>query len=135
MNELNPLEGKRAVIVEDEGMAVIHLRKAMGMIGMEIVGEAPNGQVGLDIILKERPDLVVLDINMPVMDGITTAHRILEVYRPCLVFLTAYKHATYREDLDQIEPDGYINKPAMIDVIGPTLQLAYASYQQLQAEL
>ena len=71
------LSGKRAVIVEDEGITQLQLRKLLRSEGIQVVGAASDGQEGVELVLKERPDFVLMDIRMPVMDGLEAMGRIL----------------------------------------------------------
>src|SRR5581483_6962366 len=90
------LAGKRVVIVEDEGITVMQLRRMLVRAGMLVVGTAGNGKEGIETVLRERPDIVLMDIKMPVMDGLEAARRILETYPVCILMLTAYSTAEYQ---------------------------------------
>src|SRR5438552_3254177 len=61
------LEGKRVVICEDEAVTQMQLRRALSRAGLDIVGIATNGKEAVDTTLRERPDIVLMDIRMPVM--------------------------------------------------------------------
>lgn len=127
-SELVPaLVGKRVVIVEDEGITVLQLRKLLTRAGLLVVGAASNGQDGVDVVLQERPDIVLMDITMPVMNGLDAAELILSHYQVCVVMLTAYGTDEYRERARQIGACGYITKPIHGPRLLPELDAAYRS--------
>src|SRR5918911_4546994 len=79
-HDLSGLQGKRAVICEDEAVTQMQLRRALNKAGMAVVGIATNGRDAVEITLRERPDIVLMDIRMPVMDGIAATRIIMDHY-------------------------------------------------------
>ena len=104
------LVGKRVLTVEDEGITQMQLAKILKAAGMVQVGLATNGPQGVDIALSVRPDLILMDINMPgEFNGLEAARRILAEYPACIVMLTAY--LDYVEEARNIGIHGYEIKP------------------------
>ena len=130
-NAFDNLAGKRVVIVEDEGITQMQLRKVLTWAGLEVVGSASDGQAGVEIVLRERPDLVLMDINMPVMNGLEAAERILEKCSVCILMLTAYPDETFREQARRIGTSGYLLKPVCNEILLPQTQAALRAFQQL----
>ena len=124
------LEGKRVVICEDEAVTQMQLRRALSRAGLDIVGIATNGKEAVDTTLRERPDIVLMDIRMPVMDGIAAARRIMEAYPVCMVMLTAFANDGYQEQARQLGAAGYIVKPITSDVLLPLLQEALENFHR-----
>lgn len=122
------LSGKRAVIVEDEGMTQLQLRKIFRSIGVQIVGIAGNGKEAVDIVLREQPDFVLMDIQMPVMDGLEAAERILAQFRVCIVMLTAFSEEAYRQRAEELGTCGYIVKPITSNTLLPLLEAALRKF-------
>ena len=110
------------VIVEDEGITQMQLRVILKGAGLEIAGAVANGKDAIELVLAEKPDLVLMDIKMPVMDGLEATRRILAQSHMCIVMLTAYDD--YREEADTIGATGYVVKP--IDRLTLLPQLAAA---------
>lgn len=92
------LQGKRVVIVEDEGITQMQLRSILKRAGLVVLASAVDGVEGVATTLRERPDLVLMDICMPgPFDGLEAARRILAEYHVCIVMLTAFSDAEYRK--------------------------------------
>src|SRR5690554_156087 len=81
---------RRAVVAEDEALIRMDVVETLREGGFDVVGEAANGQEAIDQALEHRPDVVVMDIKMPVMDGITAAERIASERIAPVVLLTAF---------------------------------------------
>ncbi len=122
------LVGKRAVIVEDEGMTQLQLRRLLRSQGLEVVGAAADGKEAVEVVLATRPDLVLMDIKMPVMDGLEASELILAEYRVCIVMLTAFSEEEYREKAETIGTCGYIVKPFTSESLMPQLRAAYRKF-------
>ncbi len=102
------IPGMRLVIVEDEAPARERIRRLLNTVSdVEIIGEATNGHEGLTLIEREQPDIVILDINMPEVDGM----RMLEALDdpPFVIFSTAYDHHAVRAF--ELEAADYLLKP------------------------
>lgn len=128
-DEISTLRGKRLVIVEDEGVTQMQLRKILTREGAQIVGAAINGPEGVEIVLRENPDLVLVDIRMPgEYDGLEAARRILAERSICIVMLTAFADEDYQEQARRIGASGYIVKPIDKDTLFPHLEVALKAY-------
>jgi YesN/AraC family two-component response regulator len=124
------LLGKRAVIVEDEGMTQLQLRRILRSEGMEVVGLAANGREALEIVLKKKPDVVLMDIRMPVMDGPEASRPILEQYRVCIVMLTALPEEEYQHEAQEIGVSAYVLKPVTAEILLTQLAAALQKFSQ-----
>lgn len=104
----------RVMLVDDEALALDRLRVFCSDIeGVEVVGEARNGDEALAQLEALRPDLLILDIQMPGRNGLRTAADIQVEPRPELVFVTAHEH--YAPDAFDLEAADYILKPVRFD--------------------
>ena len=122
-------DGKRVVVVEDEGITQMQLAKILRRAGFTIVGAALNGETGVELALQERPDLILMDINMPgAYNGLEAVRRILADYNVCIVILTAY--GDYIEEARQLGACGYIIKPLDEQSLLPQLRAALHKFQQ-----
>jgi len=104
----------RVLLVDDEQLALDRLRVFFGDIeNVEVVGEARDGDNAIRLIEELRPDLVILDIQMPGRNGLRTASDIAVEPRPEVVFVTAHEH--YAPDAFDLEAADYILKPVRFD--------------------
>ena len=122
------LLGKRTVIVEDEGITQLQLSRILRSEGIKVVGTASNGQEGLEFVLKERPDFVLMDIRMPVMDGLEATERILAEYRVCIVILTAFSDEESQQRALELGACAYVLKPVTAETLIPQLKAAYHNF-------
>jgi YesN/AraC family two-component response regulator len=123
------LTGKRAAIVEDEGLTVMQLRKTLTAAGVEVVGSAGDAVSGIELVLAERPDFVLMDITMPgELDGLDAAEAILADYPVCIVIVSAYSDGHYRDRASAIPTCGYVVKPVISQTLIPELERALAAW-------
>lgn len=104
----------KVVVIEDEKL--VRQGIIMGIdwksIHCMIVGEASNGQEGIEVIKKCRPDLVITDIRMPKMDGLEMVTKLSEMeIKPLTIFLTAYDDFTYTQQAIRLQAADYLLKP------------------------
>lgn len=110
MQSYESLAGKRVLTVEDEGITQMQLTRILRSVGMVQIGMATSGPEGVALALKERPEIILMDINMPGdYNGLEAAQRILAEYPACILMLTAY--TDYADQAKQIGTQGYIMKP------------------------
>lgn len=122
------LEGKRVLCVEDEGITQMQLSRILKGAGMEQVGQATNGPRGVALALELRPDIILMDINMPGdYNGLEAAKRILAGQRACIVMLTAY--ADYEGEAKEIGVHGYVIKPLDRATLLPKVREALVRFQ------
>ncbi|MGC4042991.1 MAG: response regulator transcription factor [Armatimonas sp.] len=122
------LKGKRIVIVEDEGLTLMHLRKVCTLAGIQVVGTAGDGERGVQQVLETQPDIVLMDINMPLLDGFAATERILKEHSLCVVMLTAYDMEEYQSRAYELGASGYILKPITASTLIPQLEAAYKQF-------
>jgi len=107
----------KIVIVDDHPIFRHGLTSAIEKhTGMKVIGEAGDGRAALDMIAETRPDIVILDIDMPVMDGVETARRLMERGDPAkIIFLTMHKERSILRSLRSLGAGGYVLKDSAIN--------------------
>lgn len=120
----------RIVIAEDEGAIRLDLAETLRELCHEVVAEAPDGKSALEAIIALKPDAALLDISMPVMDGLSVAEALkASGGAPCpLILVTAFSDATSIERATEAGVFGYIVKPFTAGDIAATLSVARARY-------
>ena len=122
----------RVVVAEDEALIRLDLVEMLTEAGYEVVGQAGDGEAAIEITEKEKPDLVVMDVKMPKLDGISAAERIANQRIAPVVILTAF----YQRDLVERARDAgamaYLTKPFTIDDLMPAIELAVSRFQEIK---
>ena len=112
----------KILIADDEPLIRVDLRELLEELGYEVVAEAGDGHEALQLMDQVNPDLVILDIKMPKMDGITVAREISERYP--VVILTAYTDRHLVEKARDAGVMAYISKPFREGDLCPAIELA-----------
>lgn len=123
----------RVVIAEDEALIRMDLREMLEEDGHEVVGEARDGQEAVDMVREFKPDLVFMDIEMPVRTGIDAAREIGEEALAPVVMVTAFSQTGYIEDACRAGAMAYIVKPFSKQDIVPAMQMAASRFAETRA--
>ncbi|HUG15013.1 MAG TPA: response regulator [Thermomicrobiales bacterium] len=122
----------RIVIADDESLIRMDLREMLGHLGYDVVGEAADGRSAVELARQLRPDLIIMDIKMPDLDGIAAANTLaLERIAP-VVLLTAYSESTLIGRAKDAGVCGYLVKPFRETELMPVIELALARFRELQ---
>ena len=123
----------RVVIAEDEAIIRLDLKESLEEEGYEVVGEAGRGDQAIELVRELRPDLVMLDIKMPVVDGLTAA-RTIAAERICAVLmLTAFSQREIIEEARDAGALAYLVKPFQKNDLIPAIEVAIGRFRELQA--
>lgn len=122
----------RVVIADDESIRLMSLRTQLESLGLQVIGEAVNGKQAVDVILKLKPDMAILDIKMPDMDGLEAAKAIASQYPIPVILLTAYSERTLAERAIEAGVFAYLMKPVSEEDLLPTILLARSRFQEFQ---
>jgi response regulator NasT len=123
----------RVVIAEDEAIIRLDLRETLEEEGYEVIGEAGRGDTALEIIRELKPDLAILDVKMPGMDGLEVARMIGDEKICGVLVLTAFSQ---REIIEQARDAGalaYLVKPFQKSDLIPAIEVAIGRFRELQA--
>jgi two-component system, response regulator PdtaR len=123
---------RRVVIAEDEALIRLDLAEMLVDEGYDVVAQAGDGQTAIELAEQHRPDLVVLDVKMPRLDGIAAAQRIAEQRIAPVVILTAFSQ---RDLVDRARDAGamaYLVKPFTQTDLVPAIEMAVSRFSELR---
>jgi response regulator NasT len=123
----------RILIAEDETIIRLDLKDLLERAGFEVVAEAKDGEEAVALARSEQPDLVLLDVKMPRLDGIEAARRILDERPVPIVMLTAYGQQELVARAAEAGVFGYLVKPFREQDLLPAIHTARARHEELQA--
>lgn len=123
----------RVVVAEDETLIRVDIVEILTGQGYEVVGEADNGQKALDLATELEPDVVLMDVKMPIMDGITAAEHIARDKIAPVVLLTAFSQRELVERAREAGAMAYVVKPFNENDLVPAIELAVARFEELRA--
>jgi AmiR/NasT family two-component response regulator len=129
---------RTVVIAEDETLIRMDLAEMLGEEGYDVVGQAADGARAIELATELRPDLVILDVKMPVLDGIAAAEAIARDRIAPVVILTAFSQRELVERARDAGAMAYLVKPFTQSDLVPAIEMAvsrYAELAQLEAEV
>ncbi|MGA1333540.1 MAG: ANTAR domain-containing response regulator [Candidatus Nanopelagicaceae bacterium] len=121
----------RILIAEDETLIRMDLVEMLSESGYEVVGQASNGQEAIDLAKELKPDLAILDVKMPILDGISAATRIIEI-SPVLM-LTAFSQKDLIERASDAGAMAYVVKPFTINDLIPAIEISISRHRQMKS--
>ena len=129
---MNTKEQKIKILVaEDETIIRLDLVEMLTEAGYEVVAQAENGAVAIELVKQHKPDLAILDVKMPEVDGITAAEQIISI-APVLM-LTAFSQRELVERARDAGVMAYVVKPFSIDDLVPAIEIAISRHRQMKS--
>ena len=123
---------RTVVVAEDEVLIRLDLAEMLGELGYQVVGQAGDGDQAVALARKLRPDVVFLDVAMPVRDGLSAAAEIVAAKLAPVVMVTAFSQAEVVAKAAAAGALGYLVKPFGASDLTPAIELAVARWAQLQ---
>jgi len=127
-----PNSSTRIVIADDEPLIRIDLRETLESLGYEVVGEAADGKHAVDLARTLRPDIVIMDIKMPEMDGIAALRILTEENIAPVLLLTAYGEGELVQQASDAGAVAYLVKPFRQSDLQPQIEVALARFGELR---
>lgn len=124
---------RRVVVAEDEGIIRLDVIETLREAGFDVVGEAGDGEAAVRLVEETQPDLIVMDVKMPVLDGISAAERIGKLGRTAVVLLTAFSQRELVERARDAGAMAYVVKPFTAADLLPAVEIALSRHAELQA--
>lgn len=124
---------KRVVIADDEPITRMDLSEILKEAGYDVVGEASDGFDAIELCRKTKPNLILMDIKMPLLDGLKASKIINnESLADCIVLLTAYSGKEFIEEAKAAGVMGYVIKPINEKSLLPAIEIALSKSEEIQ---
>jgi response regulator NasT len=131
--EAEPATGLRVLVVEDEALIRLDLTEMLSEEGYVVAGEAGDGEQAVELARELRPDLVIMDVKMPKVDGIAAAALIVEERIAPVVMLTAFSQRDLIEQARDAGAMAYLVKPFARHELVPAIELAVSRFAEKRA--
>ena len=125
------MSGCRVVVVEDEALIRLDLVEMLTEAGYEVVGQAGDGETAIRLVRDARPDVVLMDVKMPILDGITAAEALAGEAIAPIVLLTAFSQGDLVERALAAGVQGYVVKPFSMADLVPAIEIARARFAEV----
>lgn len=122
----------RVIIAEDESIIRLDLKEMLTESGYEVVGEAADGTEAVRLAFEKAPDLTIVDVKMPVMNGIEAAREISQAGICPVIVLTAYSQRALVEEAIKSGAMSYLVKPFSKSDLLPAIEVAIARFEEMK---
>jgi response regulator NasT len=122
----------RVVIAEDEAIIRLDLKEILEEEGYEVVGETGRGDEAVELVKEHQPDIAILDIKMPGLDGLSAAREIAGERRAAVLILTAFSQRDLVEQARDAGTLGYLVKPFQRTELVPAIEVALGRFKESQ---
>jgi response regulator NasT len=123
---------RRVVVAEDESLIRMDIVETLREHGFDVVAEVGDGALAVAAVIEHKPDLVVMDIKMPNMDGLTAAEQMVD-HKVAIVLLTAFSQKELVDRANQAGAMAYVVKPFTPNDLMPAVEIALSRHSQLLA--
>ncbi len=130
---MSPTDSLRIIVADDEAVIRMGLKTMLQALNHKVIATARNGKEAIEKVKQFEPDMLLLDIKMPDMDGLTAAQILASEAPLPIVMLTAYSQKALVEKAINAFVMGYLVKPVDENRLGPCIELAVAQYHEMQA--
>jgi len=127
-----PAEKWRIIIADDESLIRLDLREMLTHLGYDVIAEAGDGRTAMELARKLRPDLMIMDIKMPEVDGIAAAEELTRERIAPVVLLTAYSDQQLVERARMAGVVGYVVKPFREAELMPVIEISRARFEEFR---
>ena len=128
---MQPQENIKVLVAEDDYLVGEEIQRELRTAGFEVVADANNGREAVDLTKRLNPDVVLMDIQMPVLDGLSAAREIQRDYPTPVVILTAHESEDLVEEASHAGVGAYITKPPERNEIHRAISIAMARHRDL----
>lgn len=123
---------RTVVVAEDEALIRLDIVEILKDRGFKVLAETDNGKTAVELAEEHRPDLVLMDVNMPIMDGIEAAEKINDQQLAPVVLLTAFSQKELVDRATEAGAMAYVVKPFTPNDLIPAIEVAMSRYEQIR---
>ncbi|MET3290495.1 UNVERIFIED_CONTAM: AmiR/NasT family two-component response regulator [Brevibacillus sp. OAP136] len=123
----------KILVVDDEPIIRMDLTEILQREGYEVVAEGKNGEEAVELAYRHKPDLVIMDVKMPVMNGIKAADIIRKFSHTSILLLTAYSHRELIQEARQSGVTAYLVKPVSEEDLIPAIEIALSQRDRVSS--
>ncbi len=124
----NPI---RIVVAEDEALIRLDLTESLTALGFEVVANVADGESAITAVKTLKPDIAILDVKMPVLDGLSAAEEILSEKLCAVVMLTAFSQIELIEKANDAGVMAYLTKPYRATDLVPAIEIAVSRFKEM----
>lgn len=121
----------RIVVAEDEAIIRLDLTESLTALGYQIVASVADGESAINAVKQHKPDLAILDVKMPVLDGLSAAEEILSEKLCAVVMLTAFNQIELIDKANDAGVMAYLTKPYRAIDLVPTIEIAVSRFKEM----
>jgi two-component system, response regulator PdtaR len=129
---MKPVSSTRILLAEDETITRMDLKEMLENLGYAVIGEAGDGQAAINLARSLQPDLVLMDIKMPGVDGISAAQTLTEEHLTPVLLLTAYNDKEFVDRAVDAGVMGYLVKPFAENQLKPAIDVALERWREMR---
>lgn len=123
----------KIIVVDDDPIIRMDIREILEDGGYDVVAEGKNGEEAVALAFQHKPDLLIMDVKMPVMDGIKAAQIISKKYAPAILLLTAYSQKELVSEARNAGVSAYLVKPVTEEDLFPAVEIALSQKERMEA--
>ncbi len=120
----------RIIVAEDEAIIRLDLVELLNESGFDVVAQTNRGDEVMDLIIEHKPDVAILDVKMPGLDGISAASQVSELGTTAVIILSAFSQQDLLDQAQQAGAQGYLVKPFHKGELIPAIETAYARFAE-----
>ena len=132
MRMSDELTARRVLVAEDEALIRMDLVESLTELGYEVIAQAGDGEEAVALATEHKPDICIMDVKMPKLDGISAAEKIRELRIP-VVLVTAFSQKELVQRASEAGAMGYLVKPWNKSDLTPAIDIALSRYEQINA--